>query len=44
MSFDKLSPKIQNLIKEKGFTGEQVTEVWNLSDGCGGEGDHVNHG
>lgn len=32
------------LIKEKGFTGEQVTEVWNLSDGCGGEGDHVNHG
>lgn len=32
------------LIKEKGFTGQQVTEVWNLSDGCGGEGDHVNHG
>ncbi|KKQ52356.1 hypothetical protein A2865_00300 [Candidatus Woesebacteria bacterium RIFCSPHIGHO2_01_FULL_39_17] len=31
------------LIREKGFTGEQVTEVWNLSDGCGGEGDHVNH-
>lgn len=31
------------LIKEKGFTGQQVTEVWNLSDGCGGEGDHVNH-
>lgn len=31
------------LIQEKGFTGEQVTEVWNLSDGCGGEGDHVNH-
>jgi len=31
------------LIAEKGFTGEQVTEVWNLSDGCGGEGDHVNH-
>lgn len=31
------------LIKEKGFTGEQVTEVWDLSDGCGGEGDHVNH-
>lgn len=32
------------LIAEKGFTGEQVTEVWNLSDGCGGEGDHVTHG
>lgn len=31
------------LIKEKGFTGKQVTEVWNLSDGCGGEGDHVDH-
>lgn len=31
------------LIREKGFTGEQVTEVWNLSDGCGGEDDHVNH-
>lgn len=31
------------LIVEKGFTGEQITEVWNLSDGCGGEGDHVNH-
>ena len=32
------------LIAEKGFTGEQLTEVWNLSDGCGGEGDHVQHG
>ena len=31
------------LIAEKGFSGEQITEVWNLSDGCGGEGDHVNH-
>ena len=31
------------LIKEKGFTGQKITEVWNLSDGCGGEGDHVNH-
>jgi hypothetical protein len=31
------------LIKEKGFSGEQITEVWNLSDGCGGEGDHVSH-
>jgi len=33
----------KHLIKEKGFTGEQVTQVWNLSDGCGGEGDHVQH-
>lgn len=31
------------LIREKGFTREQITQVWNLSDGCGGEGDHVNH-
>lgn len=31
------------LIKELKFTGEQVTDVWNLSDGCGGEGDHVSH-
>lgn len=25
------------LIREHGFTGEQVTQVWNLSDGCGGD-------
>jgi len=31
------------LIKEMAYTGKQLTEVWNLSDGCGGEGDHVNH-
>jgi len=31
------------LIKKMGYSGKQVTEVWNLSDGCGGEGDHVNH-
>ena len=31
------------LIQNHGFTGEQITEVWNLSDGCGGEGDHVQH-
>lgn len=24
------------LIRDHHFTGEQVTEVWNLSDGCGG--------
>jgi len=26
------------LIRDRGFTGPQVTEVWNLSDGCGGSG------
>jgi len=31
------------LIQNYKFTGEQITQVWNLSDGCGGEGDHVNH-
>jgi hypothetical protein len=30
------------LIKNHGFTGEQVTQVWNLSDGCGGDEEH-NH-
>lgn len=29
------------LIQKYDFTGEQVTEVWNLSDGCGGVGDHL---
>ncbi len=28
------------LIKNHQFTGEQVTEVWNLSDGCGGDSEH----
>jgi hypothetical protein len=27
------------LIREHHFTGEQVTEFWNLSDGCGGDED-----
>lgn len=31
------------LIQKYNFTGEQVTETWNLSDGCGGPGDHVSH-
>ncbi|MBI3335748.1 MAG: hypothetical protein HY001_04590 [Candidatus Portnoybacteria bacterium] len=30
------------LIRNYGFTGEQITEVWNLSDGCGGDDEH-NH-
>ena len=28
------------LISQHGFTGEQLTEVWNLSDGCGGDEEH----
>ncbi len=28
------------LIKNNGFTGQQVTELWNLSDGCGGDEEH----
>lgn len=28
------------LIKNHGFTGKQITEVWNLSDGCGGDEEH----
>lgn len=31
------------LIQKYNFTGEQVTEIWNVSDGCGGAGDHANH-
>lgn len=31
------------LIQKYHFTGQQVTEIWNLSDGCGGAGDHANH-
>src|SRR3989344_6318388 len=31
----------KKLIHERGFTGEQIVDVWNLSDGCGGEGEHV---
>jgi hypothetical protein len=30
------------LIKNYDFTGEQITQVWNLSDGCGGDEEH-NH-
>ncbi|MBI2099896.1 MAG: hypothetical protein HYT48_00980 [Candidatus Vogelbacteria bacterium] len=28
------------LIKNHHFTGEQLTELWNLSDGCGGDSEH----
>jgi hypothetical protein len=24
------------LIDDRGFAGAQITETWNLSDGCGG--------
>lgn len=30
----------KHLIREYGFTGEQVAAVWDLSDGCGGNGEH----
>lgn len=30
----------KHLIREHDFTGEQVAEIWDLSDGCGGD-DHV---
>ena len=33
----------KKLIHERGFTGGQIVDVWNLSDGCGGDGDHA-HG
>lgn len=33
----------KKLINERAFTGEQITEVWNLSDMCGGAGGHLNH-
>lgn len=29
------------LIRTYGFTGEQVAEVWDLSDGCGGDDEHL---
>lgn len=28
------------LIQNYGFSGEKITDVWNLSDGCGGAGEH----
>ncbi len=28
------------LIQNHDFTGEQITELWNLSDGCGGDEEH----
>ncbi len=33
----------KDLIRNYGFSGEQVTEVWNFSDGCGGDSQHF-HG
>ncbi len=29
------------LIHQYGFTGEQITDIWDLSDGCGGAGSHA---
>lgn len=32
------------LITEQGFNSEQIAEIWDLSDGCGGKGhEHGNH-
>ncbi len=31
------------LIQKYNFTGAQIVEVWNLSDGCGGADDHAGH-
>jgi hypothetical protein len=28
------------LIREHGFSGQQIARIWDLSDGCGGE-NHV---
>ncbi len=33
----------KQLVRDHGFTGEQLTRVWNLSNGCGGGAEH-NHG
>jgi hypothetical protein len=32
----------KHLIRDRGFAGEQIAELWDLSDGCGGE-KHVGH-
>jgi len=29
------------LIREQRFTGEKIARIWDLSDGCGGSGEHV---
>jgi hypothetical protein len=29
------------LIRDHGFTGDEIATIWDLSDGCGGAGDHV---
>lgn len=31
----------KHLIRDLDFSGEQIAKVWDFSDGCGGEGDHV---
>lgn len=33
----------KKLITERGFTGAQITELWDLSDMCGGPGEHLTH-
>ena len=31
------------LIRTHGFTGAQLTQVWDDSDACGGDADHTQH-
>lgn len=31
----------KHLIRDRGFSGEQIAQIWDLSDGCGGEGSHA---
>ena len=31
----------KHLIRDRGFSGEQIAKIWDLSDGCGGEEGHV---
>ena len=37
--FEKLSQSGNSSLTR--FTGEQITELWNLSDGCGGDNEHT---
>ncbi|MBI1972609.1 hypothetical protein HYS50_01235, partial [Candidatus Woesearchaeota archaeon] len=36
--WDAFEGQAKYLITEKGFTAEQIAEVWELEDGCGGAG------
>jgi len=34
----------KHLIINEGFSSEQIAEIWDLSDACGGDGHHHEHG